>query len=152
MLLSHLLHNNNSLPTTCLSDQQFLQYLTHTHTLSLSLSLSLSPSSLNTHNTAKMTYQQEIVQKQGFRKRWPILCFCLAAMFFIIGGGLLGAWVNSAANDQCTVSTNDFNSFNDSVAYSDCRPKGALWDAGIACLALGVIFKIAFWITLIICA
>jgi hypothetical protein len=97
-----------------------------------------------------MAYKQEVVQKQGFRKRWPILCFCLAAMFFIIGGGLLGAWVNSAANDQCTVSTNDFNSFNNSVAYSDCHPKGALWYAGIACVALGVIFKIAFWITLII--
>ena len=75
---------------------------------------------------------------------------CLSVMFFIIGGGLLGAWVNSAANDQCTVSNNDFNSFNDTVTYSNCRPKGALWDAGVACLALGVIFKIAVWITLII--
>jgi hypothetical protein len=94
-----------------------------------------------------MTYQQEIIQKQGMRKRWPILCFCLAVMFFIIGGGLLGAWASNVAQDQCTATNDDFN--ND-ITYTNCSPKGALWDAGIACIAVGVIFKIAFWITLIV--
>jgi hypothetical protein len=93
-----------------------------------------------------MAYQQDLVQKQGFRKRWPILNFCLAVTFFIVGGGLLGAWASQDANNQCDTS----NSFNNSVTYTNCHPKGALWDAGIACLVVGVIFKILFWITLII--
>jgi hypothetical protein len=94
-----------------------------------------------------MAYQKDMVQKQGMRKRWPILMFCLAILFFIVGGILIGAWATKAAKDQCVSSTNDFN--ND-ITYVNCSPKGALWDAGIACIAAGVLFKIAFWITLIV--
>jgi hypothetical protein len=96
-----------------------------------------------------MAYQQEIIeQKGGMRKRWPIGCFCIAVLFFIIGGVLLGVWASKEANDQC-IATTDPNNF-DNVTYSNCSPSGALWDAGLACIALGVIFKIAFWITLIV--
>jgi hypothetical protein len=99
-----------------------------------------------------MVYQEEIIEtKPAFRKRWPILCFCLAVIFFVIGGGLLGAWASKDAQNQCeTTSGPNLDNFNDNVTYSNCYPKGALWDAGLACIALGVIFKLAFWITLII--
>jgi len=67
---------------------------------------------------------------------WPIGLIISSVVFFVIGGGLLGAWSSST---YCDGYFNDY-----------CYSNGSEYDAGVAFIVIGVILKIAFWIVLII--
>lgn len=82
--------------------------------------------------------------KRPLSKWWPIGILIAAVVLFVIGGGLLGAYYNSF-NTGCTSI--------DSYSYDDyCYGYGnaGLWDGGIACIALGGVLKLTFWILFII--
>lgn len=69
-------------------------------------------------------------------RKWLVAFLLLTIIFFATGGGLLGAWYNSP------VSCDDFG---------DCSlGNPGLWNGAIACLAIGAICKLAFWITAIV--
>lgn len=78
--------------------------------------------------------------RSQFSKWWPISFFIAAIVFFIAGGGLLGAWSASAYN---SCYRGDYTSCvsvgNDSEFYG-----------GVACVVIGGICKLTAWILLII--
>ena len=67
---------------------------------------------------------------------WVIGVFCASVLFFIIGGGLLGAWSSSLICDG--------------YYYDICYGNAGEWDGGIACIAIGSILKFVFWVLLIV--
>jgi len=69
-------------------------------------------------------------------KWWPIGVFCAAAFFFVLGGGLIGAWSYSV---DCYYFYGDY-----------CYGNTGEWDGGIACIAIGAVLKFVFWVLLII--
>ncbi len=79
--------------------------------------------------------------RRQFSKWWPISFFIAAILFFIIGGGILGAW---AANTSCVGSS--YSSY--SSRYS-CSNTG-MYYGGIACVAIGAICKFVAWVLLIV--
>jgi hypothetical protein len=93
-----------------------------------------------------MAYQPTygVPAKRPLSKWWPIGVIIAAVIFFAIGGGILGAYYNSF-NTGCT-SYDDY-SYND---YCYSYGNIGLWDGGIACLCLGGVLKLTFWILFII--
>jgi hypothetical protein len=97
------------------------------------------------NTTAKMAYQnsspqivtgtQPITGKAPISKWWPIGVLCSSVFFFVLGGGLLGAWSTSF-----TCSEYDYS----------CDGNVSDWNGGIACIAIGAILKFVFWVLLII--
>jgi hypothetical protein len=91
--------------------------------------------------TAKMSYQNSSPQiqvggttgKAPISHWWVIGVFCSSVLFFVIGGGLLGAWSSSAA-----------------CGYYYCYGDAGEWNGGIACIAIGAILKFVFWVLLIV--
>jgi hypothetical protein len=80
---------------------------------------------------------EPVTGKAPISKWWPIGFFCGAVFFFVLGGGLLGAWSSSV---DCIY---DY--------YSDyCGGNDSEWNGGIACIAIGAILKFVFWVLLII--
>jgi hypothetical protein len=74
--------------------------------------------------------------KAPISKWWPIGFFCGAVFFFVLGGGLLGAWSSS------TYCIYDFGEY--------CYGNLGEWNGGIACIAIGAILKFVFWVLLIV--
>jgi len=66
---------------------------------------------------------------------WPIGLFCSSVLFFVLGGGLLGAWSSSVFCDGY---------------YDICYGNVGEYNGGIACIAIGAILKFAFWVVLIV--
>ena len=80
---------------------------------------------------------EPVTGKAPISKWWPIGFFCGAVFFFVLGGGLLGAWSSS------------FDCIYD--YYGDyCGGNDGEWNGGIACIAIGAILKFVFWVLLII--
>jgi hypothetical protein len=75
--------------------------------------------------------------KRPISRWWPIGLLCSAILFFIIGGGLIGAWSTS----ECSYDIYD--------TYS-CTNNTGDWNGGIACIAIGAILKFVFWVVLIV--
>jgi hypothetical protein len=82
-----------------------------------------------------VTGTQPVTGKAPISKWWPIGCFCAFVFFFVLGGGLLGAWTSS---------------FDCSYYYDDCSGNVGDYNGGIACIAIGAILKFVFWVLLII--
>jgi hypothetical protein len=79
--------------------------------------------------------------RSHFSKWWPISFFISAVVFFIIGGGLLGAWAASSYDD-CL----DYDYYYSCTTLSN---KGEFY-GGIACVVIGAICKLVAWILLIV--
>lgn len=73
--------------------------------------------------------------KAPMSRWWPLGIFCSSVLFFVIGGGLLGAWSSS---------------FNCYGYYDFCYGNAGEWNGGIACIVIGAILKLAFWVVLIV--
>lgn len=84
-------------------------------------------------------------KRSHFSKWWPISFLIAAILFFIAGGGLMGGWTASAVD-----CVDDY--YSSYSSYSSCYKTGnnALFYGAIACLALGGICKLVFWILLIV--
>lgn len=76
-------------------------------------------------------------------KWWPISFFIAAVIFFIIGGGLIGAWASSATAYD---SYDSYDSYDYTYYYSN---SGEYYGA-LACFALGGICKFVAWVLLIV--
>jgi hypothetical protein len=76
--------------------------------------------------------------KSRFSKWWPISFFIAAVLFFVIGGGLVGAW---SASYTCDLSgwTSYCGNGNDGEFYG-----------GVAMLVIGGLCKLTAWIMLIV--
>jgi len=70
----------------------------------------------------------------------PIGIFIASVFFFVLGGGLLGAW---GASSNCLDTNYD-------GTYYVCSGNNGEFYAGIAMIAIGAILKFAFWIVLIL--
>lgn len=70
---------------------------------------------------------------------WPIGLLISSIVFFVLGGGLLGAWSSSS---YCT--------YDYDYGYDYCIGNASEWDGGIACIVIGAILKLAFWVVLIV--
>jgi len=68
---------------------------------------------------------------------WPIGLLISSVLFFILGGGLLGAWSSSTVCDY---------GYFDDICYGNASE----YDGGIACIVIAVVLKVAFWIVLIV--
>ncbi|KAF7184344.1 hypothetical protein CNMCM7691_005096 [Aspergillus felis] len=90
---------------------------------------------MNHHTPAMVQQVTTPSRSRGISKWWPISLFIFAVVFFIIGGGLAGAW--NSRGYSC-----DFYSCLDDY-------DGEFYGA-IACFAIGGILKITGWILLII--
>jgi hypothetical protein len=71
---------------------------------------------------------------------WFISLFLAAIVLFIIGGGLVGAWINSATS---------YDSYDDYDTDDFTNNDGEYYGA-VACFALGGICKLVAWILLIV--
>ncbi|OCK92081.1 uncharacterized protein K441DRAFT_663790 [Cenococcum geophilum 1.58] len=76
--------------------------------------------------------------KGPISKWWPIGCFCFSVLFFVLGGGLIGAWSTSVG---CSY-------YYDYTDY--CYGNVGEWNGGIACLAIGAVLKFVFWVLLVV--
>ncbi|KHN97234.1 uncharacterized protein MAM_04831 [Metarhizium album ARSEF 1941] len=74
--------------------------------------------------------QQCVPARQGMSRWWPISFFIAAIIFFIIGGGLMGAWVSS---------------YDGLGYYTDGN-----WYGAIACFVIASLLKLTAWVLLII--
>lgn len=88
-----------------------------------------------------VTGTQPVTGKAPISKWWPIGCFCSSVFFFVLGGGLLGAWSSSL----CSYGYGGYGGYSDS-----CDGNSGEWNGGIACIAIGAILKFVFWVLLII--
>jgi hypothetical protein len=70
-----------------------------------------------------ITGTQPAADRAPMSKWWVVGVFCASVFFFVLGGGLLGAW-----------------------SYGDIGE----WNGGIACIAIGAILKFVFWVLLIV--
>lgn len=84
--------------------------------------------------------------RSRFSKWWPISFFITAIIFFIIGGGLAGAWSASSYSD-CLDS--DYSYYSSYSSCSTLSNKGEFYGA-IACFVIGGICKLTAWILLIV--
>jgi hypothetical protein len=86
-------------------------------------------------------------KRSHFSKWWPLSFFITAIIFFIIGGGLLGGWSASAVD-----CVDDYYYSSSYKSYTSCYDTGnkGLFYGGVACVALGGICKLIFWILLIV--
>jgi len=74
---------------------------------------------------------------KGPMSHWiPIGIFCASVFFFVLGGGLLGAWASSTS---CSYD----------YYYDFCTGNVGEYDAGIAFIVIGALLKLAFWVVLI---
>jgi hypothetical protein len=79
--------------------------------------------------------------KAPISRWWPIGLLIASIVFFVIGGGLIGAWTSS---ESCY----DYDYGYDT--YYTCGANAGEWDGGIACLVIASLIKIAFWVVLIV--
>lgn len=86
-----------------------------------------------------VTGTQPATGKAPISKWWPIGCFCSSVFFFVLGGGLIGAWSSSVG---CSYYYTDYTDY--------CYGNVGEWDGGIACIAIGAILKFVFWVLLIV--
>jgi hypothetical protein len=82
--------------------------------------------------------------KSGMSKWWFISFFIAAIVLFIIGGGLVGAWISSA-----TSYVSDYDTYDNYDTYDYTYNNGEYYGA-VACFALGGICKLVAWILLIV--
>jgi len=82
-----------------------------------------------------ITGTQPATDRSPLSKWWVVGVFCSSVFFFVLGGGLLGAW---SASLSC--------SYYDYICYGDLGE----WNGGIACIAIGAILKFVFWVLLIV--
>ncbi|OAQ66340.1 double zinc ribbon domain-containing protein [Pochonia chlamydosporia 170] len=75
--------------------------------------------------------QQYATARRGMSRWWPVSFFIAAVIFFIIGGGLMGAW--AASYDSWDGYYNNGN-----------------WYGAIACFVIASLLKLTAWILLII--
>ncbi|KAK4122211.1 hypothetical protein N657DRAFT_657078 [Parathielavia appendiculata] len=88
-------------------------------------------------------------KRSRFSKWWPLSFFLAAVLFFIIGGALLGTWAASTASD-CYDTYYSGSSYKSSYNKScSAAADGKFW-GGVACVVLGGICKLIFWILLIV--
>lgn len=101
-------------------------------------SICVKPQTMEYHTTNPQLQHQQVTTTPSahppMSKWWPISFLLLSILFFGIGGGLLGAWSGSYCASY----------------YYGCIGDSAEYNGGIACLAIGGILKLAFWITLIL--
>jgi hypothetical protein len=92
-------------------------------------------------NTQIYNGAEGTTSKAPISRWWPIGLLITSIVFFIIGGGLLGAWSSSAA---CSYYDDGYDTF-----YT-CGANAGEWDGGVACLVIAALIKIAFWVVLIV--
>jgi len=83
--------------------------------------------------------------RSGLSKWWPISFFLITLVLFIVGGGLIGAWVSSAQNSIVDSYNSDYDSY-----YTTYSANNGLYYGALACFALGGICKLTAWILLIV--
>jgi hypothetical protein len=79
--------------------------------------------------------------KEPISRWWPIGLLIASIAFFVIGGGLIGAWSSSST---CSYYDTGYDT------YFDCNTNIGEWDGGIACLVIASLIKFAFWVVLIV--
>ncbi|EFY99780.1 hypothetical protein X797_001188 [Metarhizium robertsii] len=77
-----------------------------------------------------IVHQQHVPARRGMSRWWPVSFFIAAIIFFIIGGGLMGAWAAS---------------FDGYAYYTDGN-----WYGAIACFVIASLLKLTAWILLIV--
>lgn len=95
----------------------------------------------------------QVAPKTRLTKWWPIGFAISAAIFFVIGGALLGVY-NNQAYDSCVndLYNSYYSSSYSSYNYSDysCNNNMGLWYGGVACLGIAGFLELVTWILLII--
>ncbi|GLI73887.1 hypothetical protein PoHVEF18_002118 [Penicillium ochrochloron] len=84
--------------------------------------------------------------RQGISKWWCISFFIAAVIFFIIGGALMGTYLNSSYSSCYSSSYSYYSSYD----YSCLEGNMGEWYGGIAMIALGGVCKFIAWVLLIV--